>query len=305
VDKPPENPLFESDINSRAGSRLPPTGSAPVPTQDGKNRPFPQFETKMVSLGKGQQPPEMEMPPAQAPEPEPKSQTPPDQKAEKEPGKQTPVEATPTPAVPKPTPTPIPSTKKQQSADMLAVAATPTPEPSPTPTPDDTPNDEIPKPTPVQPEMHKPKVQDLVMLTKQTPRRQRQRQPKYQPETEQTRVEGFLSNRAEKPGLDMASSPLGRYRRIVTDAIGQRWYFYVQQNMDLIPVGTVHIKLEINEQGHAEDIKILSNTSSGAFGDFTVQSISEAELPPLPPDLAPKLKDGRLEFEFTFTIYPD
>ena len=58
-------------------------------------------------------------------------------------------------------------------------------------------------------------------------------------------------------------------------------------------------------RGHVEDIKILSNSANGAFGDFSVQSITEAELPPLPPDLAPKLENGRLEVEYTFTIYPN
>src|SRR5437879_1175972 len=39
AEKPPANPLFSSSKNSVAGSELPPTGSAPLPSQEGKERP--------------------------------------------------------------------------------------------------------------------------------------------------------------------------------------------------------------------------------------------------------------------------
>src|SRR5271155_4254434 len=50
ADTTPVQPLFESDINSRAASRLPPSGLAPLPSQEGKERLFPHFETKKSSL---------------------------------------------------------------------------------------------------------------------------------------------------------------------------------------------------------------------------------------------------------------
>lgn len=300
ADKPPEQPLFESDIDSRAATQSPATGLTPLPGQEGKERPFPEFETKKYSLGPIQQPPEMVMPPAPAEPAAAASQTNPEKQAAKETEKQAAAEATPKPAIPKPTPTPIASSTPKE--DTLAVTASPTPEPSATPTPAESPNDEIPKPTPV---MHSPKVQELAMLSNPAPRQPRPRRPSYQPETEETRIESSISNLGSKPGADMLSTPLGRYRKTIADAIGSRWYFYINQKMDLITVGSVRIKFYIDEQGHAEDIKILSNSANGAFGDFSVQSISEAELPPLPPDLAPKLENGRLEVDYTFTIYPN
>ena len=41
------------------------------------------------------------------------------------------------------------------------------------------------------------------------------------------------------------------------------------------------------------------------FGEYCIQSITKAELPPIPPDLAALLEDGKLEIEFSFTIYPN
>jgi|SRR5579862_465388 len=272
----PDRPLFESDINSRAASRLAASGMAPLPSQEGKERPFPEFESKKYSLGQQRQPPEMEM----APAPEPARGAQPEE---------TPA-PTPKPRKPEPSPRPLPTATPK---DILAMAASPTPEPAATP-------DDIPKPTPV---MHGARKQDLAMLVTPAPRRPRR--PAYQPETEETRVSGSISNLGSKPGADVISTPLGRYRKTIADAIGSRWYFYINQKMDLITVGSVHIKFYINERGRVEDIKILSNSANGAFGDFSVQSVSEAELPPLPPDLAPKLQDGRLEVDYTFTIYPN
>ncbi len=114
-----------------------------------------------------------------------------------------------------------------------------------------------------------------------TPAPRRPRRPVYQSNTEETRVEGSISNRGAKPGLDAASTPLGRYRKRIADAIGSRWYYYIGQQMSLISVGSVHIKFYINEKGHVEDVKILANSANSAFGDFSVQSIIEADLPAL------------------------
>jgi len=301
ADTTPVQPLFESDINSRAASRLPASGLAPLPSQEGKERLFPQFETKKFSLGPLGQPPEMEMPPATAEPQTASSQAHPEQKEE---AKTAVAEPTPEPKIPKQAPTPIPSSSATE--DTLAVNAaptqTPTPEPSATPTESPSP-DEIPRPTPYQPAMHSPKVPDLAMLSKPAPRRPRR--PVYQPETEENRIQGSISNIGSKPGADVLSTPLGRYRKTIADAIGSRWYFYINQKIDLFTTGSVHIKFYIDELGHVQDIKILSNSGNGAFGDFSVQSISEAELPPLPPDLAPKLENGRLEVDYTFTLYPN
>ena len=126
----------------------------------------------------------------------------------------------------------------------------------------------------------------------------------YQPQKEQTKIEGSISNRG-KAGVDAIGTPLGLYRKKIADAIGSRWYYYVNRRMDLITVGDVHIKFSVNEQGHVEDVKILSNTANEIFGTYCVQSVTEAKIPPLPPDLAPSLQNGRVEIEYHFTIYPN
>ena len=76
--------------------------------------------------------------------------------------------------------------------------------------------------------------------------------------------------------------------------------------MDLITLGTVRLKFYVTSNGRVEDIKLLSNTSTESFATYTIKSIMEAKIPPLPKDVVPLLENGRLEItEWSFTIYPE
>jgi outer membrane biosynthesis protein TonB len=137
-----------------------------------------------------------------------------------------------------------------------------------------------------------------------TPPRAQPVEPGYQPQREETRIEGSISNRGKR-GVDAIGTPLGRYRKLIADAIGSRWYHYINRRMDLITVGSARIKFYVDERGEIQDVKLLSNTANDTFAGFSVQSILEAKIPPPPPDVTEKLDNNRLEVEYTFTIYPN
>jgi len=121
----PKEKTFESNANSIAASQIPADGESALPSQEGKDRPFPNLESQAASIGLEGQPPQPTPAPSVIPTPQP-SQSPP---------------STPTP--PPSTPTPPPD----QLAMLLAtpppaitpseeLAASPTPESAmPTPTP--------------------------------------------------------------------------------------------------------------------------------------------------------------------------
>lgn len=125
----------------------------------------------------------------------------------------------------------------------------------------------------------------------------------FQRQTERTRIEGSISNRGRN-SVNAVATPLGRYRKAVADAIGSRWYYYINQRMDLITVGNVHIKFQVDPLGRVQNLSVLSNSANETFANYCLQSITQAKIPPIPPDLVPKLESGRLEIEYTFTIYP-
>ena len=102
--------------------------------------------------------------------------------------------------------------------------------------------------------------------------------------------------------MDAAATPLGHYKKTVSDAIGSRWYYYVNSQIGLLNIGTVSIRFQVGQEGKAQKVKVLSNTSNESFASVSLSSILEAEIPPIPPDVAKLLDNGRLEIDYSFTI---
>ncbi|MFA7343333.1 MAG: hypothetical protein WC003_03415 [Terrimicrobiaceae bacterium] len=123
----------------------------------------------------------------------------------------------------------------------------------------------------------------------------------FQPETRITRIRGGISNRG-KASVDAAATPLGRYKKMVSDAIGSRWYYYVNDQIGLLNIGTVEIRFIVSSNGKVGGVKVLANTSNESFASVSVNSIIEAEIPPIPDEVAKLLVNGRLEIDYTFTI---
>lgn len=297
-EKAPKNAEFSSDKNSVAGSEMPATNNSGLPGQAGKERPFTQFETKDYTAGKLGNPPGLKAPVAPAPVELPRP-TPPHPT--------TTVQPTPAPPPPlfKPEPLPTGTPPPPPNPDAMKITkAAPTPQPAPFDLPKPKPLENAPVfPTPA------PTPQKLAMLATPTPPRTMPKtgrnDPGFQEQKEAVKIEGGISNRGKK-GVDSVETPLGRYRKSIATAISQRWNEHVREHMDLITLGTVRLKFYVTSSGRVEDIRLLSNTSTESFATYTIKSIMEAKIPPLPKDVVPLLENGRLEItEWSFTIYPE
>ncbi|MGE5208849.1 MAG: energy transducer TonB, partial [Alphaproteobacteria bacterium] len=96
------------------------------------------------------------------------------------------------------------------------------------------------------------------------------------------------------------------YQKIVSDSIGSRWYTYVEQKRDLINIGTLRLRFVIDPSGRVKDLKVTENSSNEAFASVCVQSVLEAHLPPIPPDVVKTLPPEGLEIEgLGFIIFPN
>ena len=276
----PKERIFESNANSIAASNLPATGDAPVPTQQGADRPFLQMETQRHALAsEGAQP----QPPTPPPQP---SITPPP--------------ATPTP--PKSTPTPPPKSTP-------APTSTPLPEPLATPEPDrlamltGTPPPAIRDPEEAEAETEPtPIIAPTAPPVMPRPRPDRAASA-YRPEKEQNRISGRITNKGA-PSVDAVATPLGRYRKTVIDSIGSRWYYHVNDKLGLVSIGTAQVQAEVDATGKLVNLKVISNTANEAFANVCLQSFQEAQIPPIPPDLVQTLPDGRLLVEISFNMTP-
>jgi len=132
-----------------------------------------------------------------------------------------------------------------------------------------------------------------------------QAQSAYRRQREKTHIAGNITNRGTS-SVNALGTPLGRYQKTVADSIGSRWYTYVDQRRDLISIGTLHLQFVIDRSGRIKDLKVTDNSSNEAFASVCVQSVLEAHLPPIPPEVAQSLPPEGLEIEgLGFIIYPN
>jgi outer membrane biosynthesis protein TonB len=179
---------------------------------------------------------------------------------------------------------PLPSTAPQQSV---------TPQPTAQPTPISK-TDELAMLTSTP----RPTVQPTVATKPQPPR------SVYQPMKDRTRSAGSISNRGIS-SVNAVGTPLGRYEKMIQDAIGSRWYAYVSEKMDLVSLGTAQVVFSIDRSGKVKNLKVIKNSSNEAFANVCLQSILEIQMPPIPEDVATTLPPEGLDEQITFTMFPN
>ena len=255
----PENPVFESDKDTRAAAEAPAEGDIPLPTQDGEEAPGTEFENTTYTPGREARPSAPPIPEAPSARPVPPTEDQPDERTAEQAAAQ--PEATPRPP-----------------ASEIALLQPLRPRATPRPTPAEKsarPESGLP-PRPPTPEG-------------------------FQPQTRVTRLKGNISNRG-RTAADAAATPLGRYKKQVSDAIGSRWYYYVNDAIGLLAVGTVELRFTVTPEGKVEKVEVLRNSSNESFASTSVRAVVDAEIPPIPEQILPMLPGGKIEVDFTFTI---
>ncbi|MBA3543903.1 MAG: hypothetical protein H0T83_05625 [Chthoniobacterales bacterium] len=205
-----------------------------------------------------------------APQPKPSATPPPP--PEKQP--------TPNETVPPAAPTPAP--------DQLALLTqTPTPVPSPPETEEKT---EIPTPTETPTPTPEP------TSTPPTPA------SAYRDFQQKTLIRGGINNRG-RSAVNAVGTPLGRYKKLLEDAIGSRWYHYVKEKADLISIGTTSVTFEVLADGSIRNLRMTENTANEAFASIALRSIQETKFPPIPDDLLATLPESQFRMEESFTYF--
>ncbi len=299
--KPAEHAIFETDKDMTAASEQAATGALPLPSQDGKGWFDNVFDTQRAAVGSVKEPPALEIISAPAAPPVP------------------PTPAQPAPAPPKPAAaTPPPKTAEkpdpaamakatleklreveQKRDDEIALAAKPLP-PLPEPVTKlepPTPEPPIPRAIPVH-----PTPQQMAKLTTPAPLAKPPSKPGYQPEQEKSKVEGAISNRG-KNAVDAVATPLGKYKAQVYNAIGSRWLYYVKSQMDVLSIGTTKVSFFVTRAGRVQGIHIDANTANASFAEVCERAIRDAEISAPPAGSLDQMRDGRLEYSITFTLY--
>ena len=126
----------------------------------------------------------------------------------------------------------------------------------------------------------------------------------YRAFKERTRIAGRITNHGVS-SVNALGTPLGRYQKSILDAIGSRWYAFVERQMDLISIGTTRVVFVVDRSGHVKNLKVVENSSNEALANVCIQSIQDAQLPPMPDELASMLPPGGMDVDLPFTIFPN
>jgi outer membrane biosynthesis protein TonB len=204
-------------------------------------------------------------------------------------------------AAPQPTPTPTAPPEKQPTPNETVPPTAPTPEPSqfalltqtpaPAPSPAQTEeNANIPTPTATPTPTPEP------TNTPPTPA------SAYRDFQQKTLIRGGINNRG-RSAVNAVGTPAGRYKKLLEDAIGSRWYHYTAAKIDLISIGTTSVTFEILADGSVRNLRMTENTANEASASIALRSIQETKFPPIPEDLLAILPEGRFTMEESFTIF--
>ena len=126
----------------------------------------------------------------------------------------------------------------------------------------------------------------------------------YRAFKERTRISGRITSRGIS-SVNALGTPLGRYMKILLDAVGSRWYAFIDQKRDLINIGTTRVVFVVDRSGRVNNLKVIENTANEASANVCIQSIQDAQLPPIPDDLAATLPAEGLDMDIPFTIFPN
>jgi TonB family protein len=87
------------------------------------------------------------------------------------------------------------------------------------------------------------------------------------------------------------------------DAVGARWYQYMERRRDVIGIGTARLSFSIDRSGRVTNLRVIENSANEAFAGVCLQSVQELKLPPIPEDVASTLPAEGLQAELTFISY--
>ena len=293
ADKPPDDPSFISDKDTKAASLLAANGNKPMPTTEGKEVPFFDFEPRPYRLGDKAADAATSAASAQADQPPAPVNTPPPTPP--------PVNKKP-PLPPKSRPTHKPAAQPTPAAGDLAqpkAAASSSPEPA-VPTPMDTPRDDENVPPPVARSGRQP--QSAATANSNVTSNGAPKPPGYQQQSLATKMSGNINNRG-RSAVSALGTPLGRYQKAVNDAIGMLWYYQTEQHASDLGPGTVKIHFYVDRDGRIKNVHFTAGNANSSLGLISEQAITEAQIEPIPPEVAAMLDAGQLESEISFSFY--
>lgn len=159
--------------------------------------------------------------------------------------------------------------------------------------PEETPR---PKPAPAQAEQRPQEAREAV-----------QEKPKPSKDTpgftgfqRKTQLQGSISRRG-RSALDVEESLLGRYHAELSRAVEREWQLNCVRNRDYITPGMLRVRFFLDPSGKVRSVDFVEEFGVGTIQKgFTLNSIRDAKIPPMPADLKKQLNGEPLELIYNF-----
>ena len=115
-----------------------------------------------------------------------------------------------------------------------------------------------------------------------------------------TAIIGSIS-RTGRSALDVADSPLGRYQAVISRAVEQEWQRNCVRHRDFITPGFLTVRFFVETSGKVRTVQFVGSMETGEVQKgFTLNSIRNAGIPPMPADLKKDFAKEPLELIFNF-----
>ncbi len=105
----------------------------------------------------------------------------------------------------------------------------------------------------------------------------------------------------EGSGGEDLGSPVGRYRKAVSDAVGARWYYEVNESTEQLSGGAVTVRFTVNSAGRVTGVKVASGEANSPLAKLSLKAVREATIPPIPEAVAATLEGKPFEVDYTFS----
>lgn len=120
------------------------------------------------------------------------------------------------------------------------------------------------------------------------------------PHRMKTAVNGSMSRGAQS-ALDVADTPLGRYQAEINRAVEREWQRNCVRHKSFITPGLLTVRFLVSSSGKVTSVEFVGDIQAGSVQKgFTLDSIRNAPLPPMPAAIRRDYRSQPLELVFNF-----
>lgn len=124
--------------------------------------------------------------------------------------------------------------------------------------------------------------------------------PAFTGNQSKTAIQGSIT-RTGQSALDVADSPIGRYQAQISRAVEQEWQRNCVKHRDFITPGYLTVRFFVVQDGRVKSVQFLGDSETGEVQKgFTLNSIRNAPIPPMPPAVKKEMGGDALELIFNF-----